>query len=106
MGQNWKYNTPQPSDHLDTDRNRQDGAEPYEIVYLVKRATYEFRFAVPRTPSALHKSQRAFFEMHWRNRPEDEGFVLDLDALEDFYEGLSRLMEYIEIERLRSGGMC
>jgi hypothetical protein len=89
MKQNWKYGTPQPPEHLDLDFEREYDPEMYDIVYLVKRSTYEFAFAVPKTHDAFLRGQRAFFQVRFRHQPEEQGFVLDLEALEDFYEGLS-----------------
>src|SRR3712207_4579180 len=102
MRQNWKYGLPRPPEHLDPDDDREDDPEAHDIVYMVKRPTYEFVFAVPKTQVALLRGQQAFFQVRFRNQAGEQGFVLDLEALEDFYEGLSRLMEYISTERLHS----
>jgi hypothetical protein len=102
MRENWKYSTPRSPDYLDRDDEREDDPEMYDVVYLVKRPAYEFVFAVPKTPAALLRGRHAFFQVRFRNELEEQGFVLDLEALEDFYEGLSRLMEYVNIERRRS----
>jgi hypothetical protein len=32
--------------------------------------------------------------------------MLDLQGLEDFYESLSRLMEYVRIEQQKQQGQC
>jgi hypothetical protein len=38
------------------------------------------------------------------DRHRDQAHVLALEVLEDFYESLSRLMEYLNIERQKSAG--
>jgi len=101
MRQNWKYSIPQSPEPLETDVEWESDPQMYDVVYLVKCPAYEFIFAVPKTQAALLRGQHAFFRVRFRNQPEEQGFVLDLESLEEFYEGLSRLMEYIRIERLR-----
>jgi hypothetical protein len=70
---------------------------------MVKRRAYEFVFAVPKTRAALLKGKQAFFQVRLRNQLDEQGFAFNLETMENFYEDLSRLMEYVKIERLRSG---
>ena len=86
-------------EHLDTDFDRERDANVYQTVYLTRRPGYEFAFSVPTTPAAYLSGAQAFLRVHFRKLPQGREFVLDLKALEDFYESLSRLMEYVSIER-------
>jgi hypothetical protein len=88
--------SPEPIDgDSDGDRN----ANAYQVVYLVKRSAYEFVLAVPEAQTPSHRERPAVFQMHFRNQPPGQGFMLDLQGLEDFYESLSRLMDYVRIEQ-------
>jgi hypothetical protein len=87
---------PQSPEHLDTDFDRERAANTYEIVYLIKRPGYEFVFSVP---TAALSDASALFQLRFRKLHQEREVVLDLKALEDFYESLSRLMEYVSIER-------
>jgi hypothetical protein len=89
-------------EHLDTDFDREREGKRYQVVYLVKRSSYEFVFSVPTTPDAHLGGEHGLFQAQLRVRHQGQAFVLDLRALEDFYESLSRLMEYINIEREKS----
>ena len=89
----------QSPEHLDTDFDRERDANMYEIVYLIKRPGYEFVFSVPTTRIADLSDVSALFQLRFRKPHQEREVVLDLKALEDFYESLSRLMEYVNIER-------
>jgi hypothetical protein len=91
--------TPQ---HLDPDFNRERDADTLQVVCLVKRSGYEFAFAVPTRQAAFLRGERAFLQVRFRDRHPSQAFVLTGDVLEDFYESLSRLIEYIHIERQKS----
>lgn len=88
-------------EHLDTDFNRERDASKYQMVYLMRRAGYEFIFLVPTTHAAYLSGAQALLQMHFRTPPQGQEVVLDLQTVEDFYESLSRLMEYVSIERLK-----
>ena len=87
---------PQSPEPLDADFDRERAANTYEIVYLIKRPGYEFVFSVP---TAALSDASALFQLRFRKLHQEREVVLDLKALEDFYESLSRLMEYVSIER-------
>ena len=89
----------QHAEHLDTDFDRESDANRYEIVYVIKRPGYEFVFSIPTAPTADVSAPPPLFHLSFRAPHQERGVVLDLQALEDFYESLSRLMEYINIER-------
>ena len=92
----------QRAEHLDTDSDRERDANRYEIVYVIKRPRYEFVFSVPTAHTADVSAPPPLFHLRFRAPPQERGVVLDLKALEDFYESLSHLMEYINIERQKS----
>jgi hypothetical protein len=95
--------SPEP---IDGDSDRERDANAYQIVYLVKRPTYELRLAVPEAQTLSLSERPAVFQVHFRNQPQGQGFMLDLQGLEDFYESLSRLMEYVHIEQQKHQDEC
>ena len=86
----------------DTDFDQERDANMYEIVYLIKRPGYEFVFSVPTAHTADVSDASALFQLRFRKPYQEREVVLDLKALEDFYESLSRLMEYVSIEQPKS----
>lgn len=92
----------QSTGHLDTDFDRERNANMYEIVYVIKRPGYEFVFSVPTAHSADSSDASALFQLRFRKPHQECEVALDLKALEDFYESLSRLMEYVSTERQKS----
>ena len=73
--------------------------ETHEIMYLVKRPSYEFLFAVPKRGTCYLGEERPLFQVRLKAQGQLLGFVLDSEEMEDFYESLSRLMEYVQEER-------
>jgi hypothetical protein len=92
----------QCAEHLDADFDRDRDANTYEIVYMIKRPGYEFVFSVPTAHTAAVSAALPLFRLRFRTPPQEREVVLDLNALEDLYESLSRLMEYITIERQKA----
>jgi hypothetical protein len=90
------------AEHLDTDFGRERDAHRYEIVYVIRRAQYELTLSVPSAQGTDIHAASTLFHMHFRASHQEREVVLDLKTLEDFYESLSRLMEYVTIERLRA----
>jgi hypothetical protein len=74
----------------------------YQVMYLAKRPSYEFIFAIPNHPLFL-SAERPMFQMRFKHQRQAYDVELNLDELEDFYEGLSQLVEYIKAERKRRG---
>jgi hypothetical protein len=95
--------TPTP-EHRDTDFDRERDPNKFQVVYLVKRPGYEFVYYSPTAPAAYLGGEQAFVQMHFPGRHQGQAHVLELEVLEDFYESLSRLMEYLNIERQKSAG--
>ena len=81
----------QCTEHPDTDFDRERDANRYEFV-----------FSVPTAHTADVSDASALFQLRFRKPHQEQEVVLDLKALEDFYESLSRLMEYVSIERQKS----
>jgi hypothetical protein len=92
----------QSPEHFGTDFDEEREAKLYEVVYLIKRPGYEFAFSVPTAHPADLRETSALFQLRFRKPHPEREVVLDLKALEDFYESLSRLMEYVNIERQKS----
>jgi len=68
-------------------------AETHEILYLVKRPSYEFLFAVPRKgATSLHDNQPVFLT-RVKDRCQLPGFTLEMSEMKDFYDGLSTLID-------------
>lgn len=88
--------------HLDPDFNRERDADTFQVIYLVKRPGYEFAFAIPTRQAAFLGGEQAFLQVRFRGRHPSRAFVLTGDVLEDFYESLSRLIEYFHIEQQKS----
>jgi hypothetical protein len=75
----------------------------YQVMYLVKRPSYEFIFAIPEDHRLFLSADRPLFQVRFKDRRQAHDVVLNLDELEDFYEGLGQLVEYIKTERERRG---
>lgn len=95
--------TPTP-EHRDPDFHREHDPSRFQIVYLVKRPSYEFVYYSPTAPAAYLSGEQAFVQMRFQDRHRGQAHVLELEVLEDLYESLSRLMEYLNIERQKSAG--
>jgi hypothetical protein len=95
--------TPTP-EHRDPDFHREHDPSRFQVVYLVKRPSYEFVYHSPTAPAAYLSGEQAFVQMRFQDRHRGQAHVLELEVLEDLYESLSRLMEYLNIERQKSAG--
>jgi hypothetical protein len=87
------------SEPLDPDASRAGEIQLHHVVYLVKRQAYKFIFAIPKTPPLFHDGEEAFFQVLFHPHHNTQAVVLKLDELQDFYDSLSQLMEYIQVER-------
>lgn len=72
--------------------------ETHEIMYVVKRPAYEFCFAVPRKQTNRMGEERPLLYVRFKDQGQMPGLVLEVGQMEDFFEGLSRLMEYVRAE--------
>jgi hypothetical protein len=93
--------SPEP---IDGDSNQERNENPYQVVYLVKRPTYEFIYAVPEIQTPSPSGRAAVFQVRVGNQPQGQRFMLDLQGLEDFYESLGGLLEYVRIEQQKRQG--
>jgi hypothetical protein len=91
-------------EHPDGDIAREPLEESHQVVYLVKRRAYAFVFAVPRTPLTMLGAQQAFLQMHFTDTCRTCDIALGQNDLEDLYESLLRLMEYMRQEREKRSG--
>jgi hypothetical protein len=73
----------------------------YQVRYLVKRPAYEFILAVPTDHPLFRSADSAFFQVRFKDRCQPHCLVLNRQELEDFYQSLGQLIEYIRIERAR-----
>jgi hypothetical protein len=83
---------------VDTEYNWDRIMETHEIMYLVKRSSYEFYFAVPRKQVAQLSEDRPLLQVRFKEQCQISGLVLKIEEMEDFFDGLSRLMEYVRAE--------
>ena len=58
--------------------------ESHEIVYLVKRPSYEFCFAVPRRQAAQLSVGRPLLQVRFKEQCQMPGLVLKIEEMEDF----------------------
>jgi hypothetical protein len=87
------------SERLDTDFDRERDASTEQVVYLVRRPGYEFVLSIPTARVADPSAQQARFQARFGDQRQGQEFVLNLAVLEDFYESLTRLMEYVRLEQ-------
>jgi hypothetical protein len=87
------------SEPLDSDFDRVRDASAHQIVYLVRRPGYEFVLSIATTRVTNPSGEQARFQARFGDQHQGQEFVLTLEVLEDFYESLSRLMEYVRIEQ-------
>jgi hypothetical protein len=95
---------PGSPEYMDSGCNWDVIGESYQVMYLVKRPSYEFVFAIPTGNPLFRSVEDAFFQVRFRDRPEAGGIVLNQEELEDFYDGLNQLVEYIRTEREKRSG--
>jgi hypothetical protein len=91
------------SEHVDAAFDWDRISETHEIVYLVKRSTYELLFAIPRRRACYLGEDRPLFQVRFKYPYQIPGLIFGIEEVEDFYDGLSQLMEYVQMEQ---GGHC
>jgi len=84
---------------LNMDRAREQITKTHEIVYMVKRPSYEFLFAVPRKVLATAHDPQPLLLTRFKDQYQRPCFTLDMSDMKDFYEGLGNLLEYIRVEQ-------
>jgi hypothetical protein len=86
---------------MDTDATWKSEGATYQVMYLAKRPSYEFVFAIPEDHRLFLSTDRALFQLRFKDRRQTHEVVLKMDELEDFYEKLGQLVDYIKAERER-----
>jgi hypothetical protein len=91
-------------EHADAEFDWDHLRETHEIMYIVKRPAYEFCFAVPRQQANCTGKARPLIQVRFKDQCQMPGLVLEVSQMEDFFEGLSRLMEYVRAEAAKRAG--
>jgi hypothetical protein len=85
--------------HTDADRGWESHETTYHIMYRVKRPRYDFIFAIPLDYPLYLDADRAILQVCFKGQCQSNSGVLDLEELQDFYDSLGHLVEYIRVER-------
>jgi hypothetical protein len=91
-------------ENVDTKFDRQCILENCEIMYLVRRPSYEIFLAVSKRPATHPREEWPLLHVRFKDQCRMPGLVLEIGQMEDFFEGLSRLMEYLHAEEARRQG--
>jgi hypothetical protein len=86
--------------HESDDRPR--GHDTHNVMCLVKRHTYELTFAIPQAPQAQTCRPRPHVYVRVKTPDHAAGFILDLPDVEQLYEDLLQMLEYLQRERRRT----
>ena len=70
----------------------------HEIVYLVKRPLYEVCLAMPKSRVTFETNSGPLFQVRFTSQSQLYALVLGMVETEDFFDELSRLMDYIHAE--------
>jgi hypothetical protein len=100
---NWRYCMPGSPKRIDADAAGKSHRATYQVMYLAKRPSYEFVLAIPEDHPRPLNADRVLVQMRFKDQHQAQDFVLDLNTLEDFYESLSQLVDYLKAERERRG---
>jgi hypothetical protein len=78
----------------------------HEVVCLVKRPLYELCFAIPKGQAGFEFESNGgpLFQVRFTGQSQLHALVLRIDETEDFFDGLSRLMDYIHAEMVKRQG--
>ena len=91
-------------EHADAEFDWDHLRETHEIMYSEKRPAYEFCFAVPRQQANRPGKARPLIQIRFKDQCQMPGLVLEISPMEDFFEGLSRLMECVRAEEAKRAG--
>jgi len=91
-------------EHADTEFDWDRLKDTHEIMYAVKRAAYEFCLAVPKRRATHLREERPLVHVRFKDQGQMPGLVLEIGQMEDFFEGLCRLMEYVRAEEAKRQG--
>ena len=101
MRKGWRDTMTLSPENLDAEFDWDRLVETHEIMYVVKRPAYEFCFAVPRKRTHCLREERPLLQLRFKDPGQMPGLILEIDQMEDFFEGLSRLIEYIRAEEAK-----
>jgi hypothetical protein len=85
--------------HESDDRPRCD---THDVMCLVKRHTYELTFAIPHTPQTQTRHPQPHVYVRVKAPGQAAGFILDLPDVEQLYEDLLQMLEYLQRERRKT----
>ena len=88
-------------ENVDTEFDRHPIMETHDIMYLARRPSYEFCLAIPRERATHSGEERPLQHVRFKDQCQMPGLVLEVDKMEDFFEGLSGLMEYVRAEEAK-----
>jgi hypothetical protein len=83
--------------------DRTSGNDTHAVMCLVKRPTYELAFSVPQKPHAQACSTQPHVYVRVKTPCQAAGFILDLPDVEQLYEDLLQMLEYMQRERRKVG---
>jgi hypothetical protein len=86
---------------VDTEYDWEHIMQTHEIMCLVKLSSYEFCLAVPRRQVTHLSEGRPLLQVRFKEQCQMPGLVLKIEEMEDFFDRLSRLMEYVRAEERR-----
>jgi hypothetical protein len=69
---------------------------------LVKRHAYELAFAIPHAPQMQLYPPQPHVYVRVKTVGQTAGFILDLTVVEQLYEDLLRMLEYLQRERQKT----
>ena len=84
---------------LDIVCDRPSSEDTHDVMYLVKRRTYELAFAVPHAPHALAHGAQPRLHVRVKTQCQTGGFTLVVEDMPQFYTDLRQMMEYMQSER-------
>jgi hypothetical protein len=78
------------------------GHDTRDVMCLVKRHAYELTFAIPHTPQTQTYRPQPHVYVRVKAPAQAAGFVLDLPDVEQLYEDLLQMLDYLQRERRRT----
>jgi hypothetical protein len=83
--------------------DRPSGNDTHDVMCLVKRHTYELTFAIPQAPQAQTCRPQPHVYIRVKTPCQAAEFILDLPDVEQLYEDLLQMLEYMQRERRKTG---
>jgi hypothetical protein len=89
------------AEKVNTEINRERLIEIHEIMYLVKRPLYDLCLTVPRMGATEQDNGRPLLQVRFKEQCLIPDLILEIGELNDFFEGLCQLMQYVRAEKVR-----